>query len=90
MVSQHEQYTRNTTSCMCKITIDISQTCTGLQAAGKSQQETNDMLATYVRQQVEEKGAQETHMCVYLFLNCQQSPTLSSLHMHSAESASLV
>ena len=48
------------------------------------------MLATYVRQQVEEKGAQETHMCVYLLLNCQQLPSVSLLHMHSAESASLV
>ena len=56
----------------------MTQKCTGLQAAGKSQQETNDMLATYVRQQVEEKGAQETHMCVCLLLNCQQTPIFAA------------
>lgn len=33
-----------------------------LQASGLSQRETNDLLDTYVREQVEEKGAEETHM----------------------------
>ena len=32
------------------------------QAAGLSQRETNDLLDSYVREQVEEKGASESHM----------------------------
>lgn len=35
------------------------------QAAGLSQRETNDLLDTYVHEQIEEKGAGETHMYVY-------------------------
>ena len=33
-----------------------------LQAAGLSSKETNDLLDSYVREQVEEKGAGESHM----------------------------
>ena len=36
--------------------------CMYWQAAGLSQRETNDLLDTYVHEQIEEKGAGETHM----------------------------
>lgn len=33
-----------------------------VQAAGLSRRETNEVMDTYVREQVEEKGAEEKHM----------------------------
>lgn len=36
------------------------------QAAGLSQRETNDLLDSYVREQVEEKGASESHMEAFI------------------------
>ncbi|KAL3138001.1 hypothetical protein ABBQ38_005238 [Trebouxia sp. C0009 RCD-2024] len=36
------------------------------QAAGLSQRETNDLLDTYVHEQIEEKGAGETHMEAFI------------------------
>lgn len=53
-----------------------------LQASGLSQGETNDLLDTYVREQVEEKGAGETHMCVHLLVGCQQLLSLCWLHLY--------
>lgn len=44
------------------------------QAAGLSQRETNDLLDTYVHEQIEEKGAGETHMYVCLLLHCEHPP----------------
>lgn len=79
---KHQQYGKTLEGCHNGIRTTNNPKNNVLQASGLSQRETNDLLDTYVREQVEEKGAGETHMWVHLRMGCRQLSSLCWLNMY--------